>query len=273
MNLPMPKQYASHQRPMHPAIAEYARVVDYDTHFETEEDVRRALAGYAGLVSSMDENVGKVLRALDDAGLTDSTAVIYTSDHGDNTGARGLWGKSTFYEESSGVPMIAAGPGIPAGRVVDTPVSHVDCAPAILETAGAKPLGPLSGHSLFDIANGATPKRPVICEYHAIASTTGGFMLRTGRYKYCHYVGKPPQLFDLESDPEELVDLAPDAAHADTVRACEAKLRAVLDPEEVDRRAKGRQGSLLEAFGGREKALARGDLGFTPAPGTRAEID
>jgi choline-sulfatase len=94
----------------------------------------------------MDENVGKVLRALEDAGLADSTAVIYTSDHGDNTGARGLWGKSTFYEESAGVPMIVAGPGIARGNVVATPVSHVDCAPAILQAAGAAPLAPLSGH-------------------------------------------------------------------------------------------------------------------------------
>jgi choline-sulfatase len=273
MNLPMPKQYRKDERPRHPAIDEYARVVDYDTHFADERDVRRALVGYAGLVSAMDENAGKVLRALEDAGLADDTAVIYTSDHGDNTGARGLWGKSTFYEESAGVPMIVAGPGLPRGKVVDVPVSHVDCAPAILDAAGATPLGPLSGHSLFDIANGATPARPVLCEYHAIGSSSGGFMLRHGRYKYCHYVGRPPQLFDLDRDPEELVDLASDAGHAGILRQCEARLRDVLDPEAVDARAKTRQASLLEAFGGREKALARGDLGFTPAPGTRAELD
>jgi choline-sulfatase len=273
MRLPMPKQYARHERPRHPAVDEYARVVDYDTHFATEDDVRRALAGYAGLVSSMDENVGKVLRALSDAGLAETTSIIYTSDHGDNTGARGLWGKSTFYEESSGVPMIAAGPGIPAGRVVDTPVSHVDCAPAILQAAGAKPLGPLSGHSLFDIANGATPARPVLCEYHAIGSTTGGFMLREGRYKYCHYVGRPAQLFDLAADPEELADVAGDPAHAAALRTCERRLREILDPEAVDARAKRRQQALIEEFGGREKALARGDLGFTPAPGTRADMN
>ena len=98
-------------------------------------------------------------------------------------------------------------------------------------------------------------------------------MLRHGRYKYCHYVGRPPQLFDLAQDPEELVDLASDGAHARILQECEARLRDVLDPEAVDARAKARQATLLETFGGREKALARGDLGFTPAPGTRAEID
>lgn len=273
MDLPAPKQYRRDERPRHPAIDEYARVVDYDTHFADARDVHRALAGYAGLVSAMDENVGKVLRALEDAGLADDTAVIYTSDHGDNTGARGLWGKSTLYEESAGVPMIVAGPGLPRGHVVDLPVSHVDCAPAILDAAGATSLGPLSGQSLFDIANGATPTRPVLCEYHAIGSSSGAFMLRHGRYKYCYYVRRPPQLFDLEDDPEEFVDLASDPGHAAILGQCEARLRGILDPEAVDARAKARQAALLEIFGGREKALARGDLGFTPAPGTRAELD
>jgi choline-sulfatase len=221
----------------------------------------------------MDENVGKVLRALEDAGLGATTRVIYTSDHGDNVGARGLWGKSTFYEESSGVPMIVAGPGVPSGRVVDTPVSHVDCAPTILEAAGAKPAGPLDGVSLVDVAKGAKPGRPVLAEYHAIGSVSGGTMLRHGRWKYCYYVGLPPQLFDLEADPEELVDRAGDQSCAPVLAECEARLRSILDPEAVDARAKARQHELLEAYGGREAALARGDLGFTPAPGTRPDMN
>ena len=272
MDLPMPKQYAADQRPHHPFVDEYARVVDYSPHFSSDADVKRALAGYSGLVSSMDENVGKVLRALDVTGLAASTRVIYTSDHGDNAGARGLWGKSTLYEESSGVPMIVAGPGLPSGRVVATPVSHIDCAPAILDAAGARPPAPLPGHSLFDIARGARPERPVLAEYHALGSTGGAFMLRHGRYKYCYYVNARPQLFDLDADPEELVDLAADPRYAPTLAECEAHLRSLLDPEAVDARAKARQAALLGEFGGREKALARGDLGFTPAPGSSPDM-
>ena len=91
----------------------------YDAGFGGDHGkVRRAIAGYLGLVSFMDHNVGKVLRALEDAGLADDTRVVYTSDHGDNVGARGLWGKSTMYEESAGVPLIIAGPGIAAGRAL-----------------------------------------------------------------------------------------------------------------------------------------------------------
>jgi choline-sulfatase len=113
----------------------------------------------------------------------------------------------------------------------------------------------------------------VISEYHAISAVAGAFMLRFGKWKYCHYVAYRPQLFDLESDPEELVDLALDPQYAAVVAEGERRLRAVLDPEAVDARAKGRQAELLANFGGREAALARGDLGFTPAPGTAPEMN
>ena len=98
-------------------------------------------------------------------------------------------------------------------------------------------------------------------------------MLRFGSFKYCHYVKYRPQLFDLAKDPEELIDLASDPDYAATLAEGERLLRAALDPEATDARAKSRQAELLASFGGREKALARGDLGFTPAPGTAAEIN
>jgi choline-sulfatase len=131
----------------------------------------------------------------------------------------------------------------------------------------------LPGASLFALAHGATPSRSVVSEYHAIGSIAGAYMLRFGRYKYCHYVAHRPQLFDLEADPEELTDLASDSRHAALVAEGERRLRVVLDPEAVDARAKARQAELLASFGGREAALARGDLGFTPAPGTAAEMN
>ncbi|MDQ6619226.1 MAG: sulfatase-like hydrolase/transferase, partial [Pseudomonadota bacterium] len=252
-----------------------ADTVDYGSHFKTPADVKRALAGYYGLVSSLDENIGKVLRALHDCGLETITRVMYTSDHGDNLGARGLWGKSTLYEESAGVPLILAGPDVPVGHVIDTPVSLIDCAPTIIEGVGEArpPKRDMPGASLFDIAAGDKPTRPVISEYHAIGSVAGAFMLRFDRWKYCHFVSYPAQLFDLRTDPEELQDLAGDPRYADTLAEGERRLRAVLDPDAVDRRAKQRQGEILAAFGGRDAALARGDLGFTPAPGDAPAID
>jgi choline-sulfatase len=161
-DLPMPKLYADELRPRHPYLDDYANTVDYDTHFGSEDDVKRAIAGYAGLVSAMDENVGLVLRALEAAGLAGSTRVIYTSDHGDNLGARGLWGKSTLYEESAGVPLIMAGPDIAAGkRRRHAGLAHRLRADVPRRDRRRAPRGAdaLPGASLFDVANGASPAR------------------------------------------------------------------------------------------------------------------
>ena len=80
-----------------------------------------------------------MLEVLEETGLAESTRIIYTSDHGESMGRRGLWGKFTLYEESAAVPLILAGPGVPAGQVSDDPVSLVDCHPTILEAVGVDP--------------------------------------------------------------------------------------------------------------------------------------
>jgi len=273
--IPLPKQYLPAERPSHPYLRDYDACMAYDLGFDGDHArVRRAIAGYLGLVSFMDENVGKVLRALDETGLGADTRVAYTSDHGDNVGARGLWGKSTMYEESAGVPLILAGPDVPVGKHCATPVSHVDLFPFFIEALGERV--PRDGHlgsSPLAIAAGAGPDRAVLSEYHAIGSTGGISMLRKGRWKYVHCVRYPPQLFDLETDPEEMVDLAGDPAHSATLARMQAELRRHFDPEEVDARAKRRQVELLARAGGREAALARGYLNYTPAPGQAPDMN
>src|SRR3990172_8968620 len=273
--VPLPKQYLAAQRPEHPYLRDYDACMSYDAGFGGDhERVRRAIAAYLGLVSFMDDNVGKVLRALEDAGLAGDTRVVYTSDHGDNVGARGLWGKSTMYEESAGVPLILAGPGVPAGARCATPASHVDLLPFFPECAGVPvPSDGYHGISPLALAAGEHADRAVLCEYHAIGSTGGIAMPRKGGWKYVHCVRYRPQLFDLENDPEELVDLAGDPACRATLAALEAELRRFCDPEEVDARAKRRQAGLLARYGGREAALARGDLNYTPAPGQAPDIN
>ena len=117
------------------------------------------------------------------------------------------------------------------------------------------------------------PDRAVLSEYHAIGSTGGVTMLRKGRWTYVHYVRYRPQLFDLESDPEELTDLAEREECASVLQALKAELLRFCDPEEVDARAKRRQAELLERYGGRDAALARGDLNYTPAPGQPPDMN
>lgn len=92
----------------------------------TPEKTQIALRSYHALVSFIDELIGNILNTLKSLELEESTQIIYTSDHGDNIGERNLWGKSNFFEESIGIPLIIAGPEVPIGKVCQTPVSLVD---------------------------------------------------------------------------------------------------------------------------------------------------
>jgi choline-sulfatase len=275
-DLPMPSFYAPSERPDHPFIRDYANAFNFDDYFKTDDDIRRAVAGYYGLCSFMDEQAGKVLNALADVGLLNDTRIIYTSDHGDALGKRGLWGKSTLYEETCGVPLIVAGDDIPAGRVIDTPSNLVDVYPFIIDCVGESGRQMVApdhpGISLARLANGERPERTVLSEYHGMGSTTGAFAIRHAQYKYIHYAKYQPQLFDLATDPDEAHDLSGDPKFADVLKICEAKLRALLPPETIDARAKKRQAEQLARHGGREAVIARGDLGFSPPPGIRAEF-
>jgi choline-sulfatase len=203
--------------------------------------------------------------------------VVYTSDHGDNLGSRGLWGKSTLYEEAAAVPLIVAGDGVPSGHVVEHHASHVDFWPFVFEATGEQmppPMDhPFPGTSLFALARGARPERTILSEYHGMGSTTGAFMVRLEQYKYVHYVNYPAQFFDLHEDPEELVDRASDPGMRPAMREARGRLAAMLDPVQVDARAKARQAHLLALNGGREAVIARGDLGFSVPPGVTPMFD
>ncbi len=270
--VPWPDLYDQAKRPRHPFIEAMRRCLCFDEPFDAPM-VRRAIAAYFGLVSFLDDNVGKILRALEETGLAERTRVVYSSDHGDNLGARGLWGKSTMYEESAGIPMIMAGPDVPAGRVCDTPVSLVDGFPTFIHALGATP-DPrdrdLPGVSLLDIAGGHVPRRTVLSEYHAAGAITASFMIRHGRYKYIHYVGMPPMLFDLDVDPREQNDLGLDPAHQAVIAECEARLRDLVDPEAVDRAARADQRAQIERHGGKEAILEKGTFRYSPPPGVTA---
>ena len=266
----LPKAYAPEEWPRHPAIEDYRDIMAYGASVKDAATLRRMRAGYFGLVSFLDEQVGKILACLEECGLSGDTHVLYSSDHGDNVGTRGLWGKSVMYEEAAGIPMILAGPGVAEGRVVGTPASLTDVYATILDGVGVAEAPPAGSTSLFALAEGAEADRACLSEYHATGSREGAFMLREGRYKYVRYVTYPPQLFDLQEDPEELRDLAGDPAHAALEARLEARLLGLLDPVAVDRVVKARQAMLVEANGGRAAVLARGDLPYSPPPGVRA---
>lgn len=257
-SIPEPLQYGPGERPDHPVVAAMRRIWNYDDYFDREK-MLRARAAYYGLCSFLDHNIGLILRALEESGEAENTRIIYASDHGECLGNRGLWSTSAMYEESIGVPLIVSGPDVPKGHTVEDTVSLVDLYPTILQSAGVPQAegDGRPGHSLIDIANGDVPVRTVLSEYHAGGSITGAFAIRHGRWKYVHYVGYPPQLFDLEADPDELHDLGTDPAFAAVRADCDASLRAVVDPEAADARAFADQAVHIQRHGGVEAIRER----------------
>jgi choline-sulfatase len=251
-----------HQR--HPWVERQNAVADSEAQFHDPQERLTAMAAYFGLCTWLDHNVGRILDALTEAGYGDDTTVIYTSDHGDNVGARGLWGKSNLYEESVAVPLVMAGPGLTPG-VCETPVSLLDVSASIPAHFGLA--FPCAGRPLPGIAaDPPEPDRPILSEYHAVGAVSGAFMLRKGRWKLNQYVGFPSELYDLDNDPEELTDLGQSPAHAQTLARMEAALADILDPAAVNAQAFADQAALIERHGGREKALTLGAPAATPPP-------
>jgi choline-sulfatase len=166
--------------------------------------------------------------------------------------------------------MIVAGEGVPAGKLSSTPASLVDAYPTVLDSVGlSADADGVPGHSLFDLANkGDERDRIAFSEYHAAGSPSASYMLRKGRFKYIYYVRFAPELFDLENDPEESTNLATRPEYADTVKALDAQLRAIVDPEAEDRRANEAQRRLIESKGGPEQVMANLPTKklYTPVP-------
>ncbi len=268
--LPLPRLRAPGEFPDHPVLRKLREVQNYEDHFRDDEHVRVAIAAYYGMVSFLDDNIGRILKVLHETGLGDDTLVIYSSDHGDNLGTRTFWGKSNLYEEAVGVPLILSGPGIPAGRRVRTPVSLVDAYPTILEAVG-EPSAPddagRPGTSLLTLLERDDAERSVFSEYHAVGSLTGMYMVRFGRYKYVHYAGHRPQFFDLELDPLETRDLVLEPGHEAMIAEGERRLREICDPVAVSDRAFRDQERRIAELGGAKAVLERGSYPYTPAPG------
>ena len=268
--IPTPKQRIKPMRDHHRWWDLFENSYCIDEFFEDDDHRRRAIAAYYGLCTFVDDQVGIVLDAMKDTGIMDDTRAAYVSDHGESLGTRKLWAKSTMYEESAGIPLMLAGPGIPQGKVCSTPTTLVDFFPTILDGAGI-PMSAadkdLPGQSLLEIANAADdPDRIAFSEYHACGSKTASYMVRQGKFKYIHYVDYAPELYDLEADPEELENLAEDGSCTTLLNEFEAKLRDILDPEEANDRAKRDQLAKIEEVGGLEFIMKREGISATPVP-------
>ncbi len=200
-----------------------ARIVGMERYDITEERVRNARQAYYGAISYVDDKVGALLDALAATGLAEGTIVIFAADHGDMLGERGLWYKMTFFEWAARVPLIVHARGRFAPRRVARNVSLLDLLPTLCDLAGGAapaPTEPLEGRSLLPLLEGREDGWPdrVLGEYLGEGAAGPLVMVRQGRYKFVVGEDQPPQLFDLESDPLELDNLAGRAEHGEAER-------------------------------------------------------
>jgi len=177
-----------------------------------EHQIRIARHAYYGSVSYLDDLVGKLLAVLNKTGLAQNTVIVFTSDHGDMLGERGLWYKKSFFEGSCRIPLIISSPRLIPSRI-ETNVSLVDLLPTLLEIAGDEQQSILveqvEGKSLWGLINGdvQTSDAPVYGESTAEGALAPILMVKKQHLKYVCSGIDPDQLFDLDKDPDELENL------------------------------------------------------------------
>jgi choline-sulfatase len=213
----------------------------------TDEQVRRARHAYFAAISYVDERIGEVLGALREAGLEDDTLVVFTADHGEMLGERGLWFKMAFFEDSVRVPLVVRGPPelVRAGARVAAPVSQLDLVPTLLELCGVasgEAPADVDGASLSGLLRGDGERAaPVLAEYLGEGVAAPAVMVRSGALKYIRCPGDPDQLYDLAADPRELRNIAGDERGAALVAEADrrwdlAKLERDVVESQRDRR-------------------------------------
>jgi choline-sulfatase len=207
-----------------------------------DEVVRTARRAYYGLVSYVDDQVGRLLRALARAGLDRDTVVIFTADHGEMLGERGMWYKMTFFEWSARVPLIWHCPGRFPARRERRNVSLVDLLPTLLDLASDRnppvTIDPGDGQSLAPLLKdpGADWPDLVQAEYLGEGAIAPCLMLKRGRYKFVYSAPDPDQLYDLEADSLELENLAGRPEAAAVARDMKAEILRLWDPDDIKRR-------------------------------------
>lgn len=214
---PLPANFA-------PTAREPSRKAQRPRHDHWDESHwRRYIYAYYRMVEDVDQQIGQVLDALRQTGHEDDTLVVFTSDHGEGLGSHRWTGKMMFYDEEAAVPLILSWKGVtPAGRIDRNHlVSTLDVLPTLCDYAGIAPPPHLRGQSLRGVID--DPRQPghefVVSEMAAGAATSGrSFMVRTSKYKYMFFPGSGDErfemLFDMDSDPGEMRNLAGEAALA-----------------------------------------------------------
>ena len=184
-----------------------------DDYTVTEADLRAARHGYYANISYVDDLLGQMIAALEATGKLDDTVIVFTSDHGDFLGERGLWYKMSYLEPSAHVPLLIWQPKRFAARRVKELVTLADILPTFADLGHggeAKLARPVDGRSLYPLLMGGAEDAQATAwgEYLAEGAIAPMYMLRRGPWKFIHTPSDPDQLFNLVDDPDELHNLA-----------------------------------------------------------------
>jgi arylsulfatase A-like enzyme len=200
------------------------------------EQWRKIIAIYHGYVSFIDDQVGRILDALERNGLADDTAVVFTTDHGSFVTAHKSLDKGPMmYEDIYNIPLIVRGLDIDGGATNEF-ASLLDLAPTFLDLAGVSIPDVYEGRSLLDLQRGVDDWREqIVAEFHGLNYPYEQRMLRTDRYKLVLNAGDVSELYDLEEDPHELTNRISAPGYSDVRERLEAEISDILrardDPE------------------------------------------
>ena len=208
-------------------------------HHQWKPKVRAYLAS----VSFVDMLIGRLLDVLDAEGLAENTIVALLSDHGYHLGTKDITGKNSLWHESTRVPFVFAGPGIPEkGKTSNTPVELLDLFPTLIELAGLPDKPDLEGHSLFPVLQDVSRESPwpAICTHGP-----GNHAVITGQWRYIRYADGSQELYNITTDPDEWNNLALNEAYNPVIDQLSRYLPESSPP------APGNKVRLIEMIGGK----------------------
>jgi arylsulfatase A-like enzyme len=206
----------------------------------TPDEIRRHNAEYYAMISHLDHQIGRVLKALEATGRAENTIIVLAGDNGLAIGRHGLMGKQNMYDHSLHVPLIMSGPGIPQNQQSDTFCYLLDIYPTLCDLLGIPTPATVEGRSLLPALRdpGAAVRETLSFAYRGVQRA-----VQDDRYKLIEYVvegQRTTQLFDLHADPWETNNLADDPRHAETLSRLRAELarhRDQLDDHQPDQGA------------------------------------
>ncbi|TBX15057.1 sulfatase-like hydrolase/transferase [Nioella sediminis] len=240
-------QELENAHPLFKAITEEV----YSRNFSRDEVREKVIPAYMGLIKQIDDQLGQLFAFMDERGLTENTMIVFTSDHGDYLGDHWMGEKYMFYQQAAKVPLIVVDPSSEAdatrGSVSDALVEMIDLAPTFVEYTGGTPaMHILEGRSLMPLLRDSDAdwtrthvfseldysNLPARLKLGRDVQDCRATMVFDGRFKMIEVQGMRPMLFDLQTDPDELIDLGEDVAQEDVRR----RLRSALDKWHRDTR-------------------------------------